>query len=116
MRWREFIPLIGGTAAWPFAMRARDVKKIPRIGFLGVSGLSKFGGWSSKGLTPPGEATLPTGGCDSRLDRQWQRGVGSAGPSRLFGEMAGRERAHCRDRTAEALRSGAIEIEADLER
>jgi hypothetical protein len=77
----------------------------------GVSGLSKFGDGHQKVKTPPGEATLRTGGCDSRLDREWQRGGGRAGPSRSLGEVAGRERAHGRDRTAEALRSGAIEID-----
>jgi hypothetical protein len=27
---RDFVTLLGGAAAWPFAVRARDAKKIPR--------------------------------------------------------------------------------------
>jgi putative tryptophan/tyrosine transport system substrate-binding protein len=37
MRRREFISLIGGTAAWPFAPRAQRAGKLPTIGFLGAA-------------------------------------------------------------------------------
>jgi putative tryptophan/tyrosine transport system substrate-binding protein len=36
MRRREFIGLIGSTAAWPLAARAQQPKKIPRLGYLGA--------------------------------------------------------------------------------
>src|SRR5215472_17700994 len=46
MRRREFVTLVGGAAAWPFATRAQPAR-LPTVGLLGASTLSSWSSWTA---------------------------------------------------------------------
>ena len=46
VRRREFVTLIGGAVAWPFATRAQPAR-LPTVGFLGAASLSTWSLWTA---------------------------------------------------------------------
>ena len=76
MRRREFITLLGGTAAWPFAAQTQPVHRVRRAGML-LSGLAANPGWQARvaafvqGLQQSGWID----GRNLRLDIRWSAGV-----------------------------------------
>jgi putative ABC transport system substrate-binding protein len=67
MKRREFIMLLGGTAAWPLAARAQQAA-VPVIGFLGVSSLQSMGGG---GLLNFKQGLAETGYVEDRNVYRW---------------------------------------------
>jgi putative tryptophan/tyrosine transport system substrate-binding protein len=73
MKRREFITLIGGAAAWPFAARAQQPAKPPTIGFLGAGSEAGSGLW----ITAFTQRLRELGWSDGRtvaIDLRWAEG------------------------------------------
>jgi hypothetical protein len=72
MRRREFITLLGGTAAWPLAARAQQSERVRRIGVLlpATADDSEYQAWV--GAFPQGLGQLGwTIGRNVRIDTRW---------------------------------------------
>ena len=83
MKRREFVTLLGGTAAaWPLAARAQRSSRLPTIGFLGASTLSSWSLWVSAFVKRLGEL----GWIDGRsvaIEYRW-----AGGRSERFADIA----------------------------
>ena len=76
MRRREFITLLGGAAAWPFAAQTQPVDRVRRAGML-LSSMAADPGWQARiavfvqGLQQSGWSD----GRNLRLDILWSAGI-----------------------------------------
>ena len=68
---RQFITLLGGAATWPFAARAQQRAKTPRIGFLGLAFERTAGEWLRAGLRDLGYIE----GSNIIIEWQWAQNV-----------------------------------------
>ena len=90
MRRREFIPLLGGAAAWPLAARAQQGNRVRRIGML-ISGRDENDPQTKANLSALTQALADLGWTDGhnvRMDLRW----GGADVNRiraLAGELVG---------------------------
>jgi putative ABC transport system substrate-binding protein len=78
MRRREFITLLGGAVAWPFAGRAQQAGKVHRIGFLGsatAAGSAKAVESLRTGLREFGYVE----GTNIAIEFRWAEGICPAG-------------------------------------
>src|SRR5215471_5447577 len=82
MRRREFITLLGGTAAWPFAARAQQAERVRRLGVL--MAVSETDADARKGIGVLQERLQELGwkdGNNIRIDYRW----GNGNPDRIEG-------------------------------
>jgi putative ABC transport system substrate-binding protein len=78
MRRREFITLLGGTAAaWPFAARAQQAKTLPTIGFLGASTPVNWTHWTHAFVGRLSELDW-TDGRTVAIEYRWAEGAAGA--------------------------------------
>jgi putative ABC transport system substrate-binding protein len=76
MRRREFITLIGGTAAaWPLTARAQQAVRLPTIGFLGASTSSAWNNWAAAFVRRLGELGWIEGRTVA-IEYRWAEGRG----------------------------------------
>ena len=83
MRRREFITVIGATAAWPLAARAQQGERVRRIGVLmaGDENDPVYKTWGSV-FTQALAGLGWTDGLNVRMDLRWGEGSGDADRTR----------------------------------
>jgi ABC-type uncharacterized transport system substrate-binding protein len=73
MKRREFITLVGGTAAWPLAVHAQQPSKVPTVGFLSPNSQAAAKAWTAAFV----QRLLDLGWIESRtvqIEYRWEDG------------------------------------------
>jgi putative ABC transport system substrate-binding protein len=89
MRRRNFISLVGGAAAWPFALRAQQQPAIPVIGFLNAGTAAVYAPYVTafrRGLAAAGYEE----GRNLTIEYRWAEGQTEQGPA-LVAELVRRQ-------------------------
>ena len=107
MRRREFITLLGGTAAWPLAARAQQTDRMRRVGVLMSTAADDAEGQARIGVFEQGLQQLGwTVGRNLQIDYRW--GAGDAD------DFANMRRNWSRSRRMSSLASGPLAMAALL--